>query len=217
MSFSVSASSHRPAAADPPWMKPRSCSPSSWPAKHAPAKAGGRPSTSCDARPMEDVDGGGKPRHDDGARPRFSVCNANPGTSPGACAQSPSLYVPIWSVSRSAHNDSKGGIRCLSRQAGTRHRHWPKPHKGPNPNERIIWRTERDLLLSSPRKRGPRPELGPRFLGDDNRARSVTVNRRTCFVAGSKRGALPRLLHRYWSSLRAHFVSAPAPERGAGC
>ena len=53
---------HRPSA-DPPWMKPRLC-----PHRHGrrsmprrrPAKAGGRPSTSCDARTKEDVDGGAK-------------------------------------------------------------------------------------------------------------------------------------------------------------
>src|SRR4051794_29717393 len=46
-------------------MKPRPC-----PIVMAGA---GRPSTSCDARPKEDVDGGAMPRHDDGARLRFSV------------------------------------------------------------------------------------------------------------------------------------------------
>lgn len=61
--FPVTASSHRLAVTDPPWMK--IFCPSSWPAKPAPAKAdeaGGRPSTSCDGRTKEDVDGGAKPR-----------------------------------------------------------------------------------------------------------------------------------------------------------
>jgi hypothetical protein len=41
---------------------------------------------------------------------------------------------------------------------------------------RIIWRTERDHLLSSPRKAGTQLDLDPRFREDENRRRSVTVN-----------------------------------------
>ena len=49
---------HTGFSADPPWMKPRSC---------PIVMAGeGRPSTSCEARRKKDVDGGAKPRHDDG-------------------------------------------------------------------------------------------------------------------------------------------------------
>ena len=67
----VIASSHRPSGR-PALNETAALSPSSWPAKHAPAKAGGRPSTSCDARTKEDVDGGAKPRHDDGAKAAVS-------------------------------------------------------------------------------------------------------------------------------------------------
>src|ERR1700736_3481045 len=41
--------------------------------------------------------------------------------------------------------------------------------EGPSRVKRIIWRTERDHLSSSPRKRGPRRQLGPRFRGDDEK------------------------------------------------
>jgi hypothetical protein len=74
--------------------------------------------------------------------------------------------------------------------------------KGPSRDKRILWRTERDHLLSSPRKRGPNSVLGPRFRGDDNRGNSVTVNRRSCFVAGPKARSSRRICCRgeYWNS-----------------
>src|SRR4051812_43165927 len=50
----------------------RASPPSSWPAKHAQAKAGGRPSTSRGTRSEEDVDGGAKPGHDGGGKAAVS-------------------------------------------------------------------------------------------------------------------------------------------------
>ena len=116
------ASSHRPSA-DPPWMKPRPCRPSSWPRECMPgeglAKARGRPSHDPVMREAkEDVDGGKpRPRHDDGARePRFLVGSV-------ATRQSPSQYATGWRLLRSARNDrsirgggsASAGHRRLSR------------------------------------------------------------------------------------------------------
>jgi hypothetical protein len=57
----------------------------------------GRPSTSCDARTKEDVDGGAKPRHDDGAKVAVSCSErSDPRAKPGGMRAIPIAVHNGW-------------------------------------------------------------------------------------------------------------------------
>ena len=63
---------------------------------------GGRPSTSCDARAKEDVDGGAKPRHDDVASPRFSVRSEASGNLHRSAQRDGDCFAPLAMTGRHA-------------------------------------------------------------------------------------------------------------------